>query len=67
MGDFNGFGDVELLPVALADTNGWSHFVSHLGSNGSLGDVGGSELVAGWGRGSGWCGRTNWWRDRSTW
>ena len=48
--EINQYDNVELLPIALAETNGWSHFVNHLGSNGSLAGVSESELVVGWGQ-----------------
>jgi len=48
--EINQFDNVELLPVALAETNGWSHFVNHLGSNGSLARASESQLVGGWGQ-----------------
>lgn len=48
--EMNHLANIQLLPVALAEVNGWSHFVNHLGSNGSLSDGSGSELVDGWGQ-----------------
>jgi len=48
--EINQFDNVELLPIALAESNGWSHFVNHLGSNGSLAGASESELVGGWGQ-----------------
>jgi FkbM family methyltransferase len=48
--EINQFANVELLPVALAEANGWSHFVNHLGSNGSLAGAPESALVDGWGQ-----------------
>lgn len=48
--EINRLTNVHLLPVALADTNGWSYFVNHLGSNGSLGDASAGALVEGWGQ-----------------
>jgi FkbM family methyltransferase len=48
--EINLFMNVHLLPVALAEANGWSHFVNHLGSNGSLGEAPGNDLVGGWGQ-----------------
>ncbi len=48
--EINQFENIELLPVALAERIGWWHFVSQLGSNGSLAGTSESELVGGWGQ-----------------
>lgn len=48
--EINRYDNVALLPVALAEDNSWSHFVNHLGSNGSLGTDGRCELVEGFGQ-----------------
>ena len=48
--ELNGYGNVTLLPVALADKTGWSYFVSHLGSNGSLSGGSDSGVLGGWGQ-----------------
>lgn len=44
----NGFENVELFPVALSDVDGWSYLERHLGSNGSVHQIGVESSFDGW-------------------
>jgi FkbM family methyltransferase len=47
--ELNQYSNVTILPVALAEETGWSYFVNHLGSNGSLSESPTGSLN-GWGQ-----------------
>ncbi len=47
--ELNQCSNVAILPVALAEETGWSYFVNHLGSNGSLSESPAGPLN-GWGQ-----------------
>jgi FkbM family methyltransferase len=47
--ELNHYSNVAVLPVALAEETGWSYFVNHLGSNGSLSHSP-RESLSGWGQ-----------------
>jgi FkbM family methyltransferase len=47
--ELNQAANVELLPVALDNRRGWSHFTTHIGANGGLIDGSAKNLASGYG------------------